>query len=102
MSKTIKRKISVELQKPRDLSKNRLSVFQRLGSKKPKSIGIVSIDKSNKTQNTKRKEKKTYTLCLPDLTLNKLHTNANNMLIVPKRLTSLILNNDYLLKTVRR
>lgn len=58
MSKTIKRKISVELQKPRDLSKNRLSVFQRLGSKKQKSIGIVSIDKSNKTQNTKEKKKK--------------------------------------------
>lgn len=38
MSKTVKRKITVELPKPRDLSKNRLSVFQRLGTKKLKSL----------------------------------------------------------------
>lgn len=38
MSKSIKRKITVELPKPRDLSKNRLSVFQRLGTKKSKSV----------------------------------------------------------------
>lgn len=43
MSKVVKRKISVELPKPRDLTKNRLSVFQRLGTKKSKAINIVSI-----------------------------------------------------------
>lgn len=37
MSKTVKRKFTVELPKPRDLSINRLSVFQRLGTKKLKS-----------------------------------------------------------------
>lgn len=42
MSKTVKRKITVELPKPRDLSKNRLSVFQRLGTKKHKTDSAVS------------------------------------------------------------
>ncbi|KAJ6638060.1 Fl(2)d-associated complex component [Pseudolycoriella hygida] len=55
MSKTVKRKITVELPKPRDLSKNRLSVFQRLGTKKLKSLETaVNI-------NTKPKELKTNT-----------------------------------------
>lgn len=43
MSKAVKRKITVELPKPRDLSKNRLSVFQRLGTKKPKSIVVSTF-----------------------------------------------------------
>lgn len=42
MSKSVKRKITVELPKPRDLTKNRLSVFQRLGTKKSRSTGSVS------------------------------------------------------------
>lgn len=46
MSKSVKRKITVELPKPRDLTKNRLSVFQRLGTKKSKSTGSVSMAKT--------------------------------------------------------
>lgn len=46
MSKTVKKKISVELPKAklresRDLSKSRLSVFQRLGTKKLKVAGSL-------------------------------------------------------------
>lgn len=56
MSKTVKRKITVELPKPRDLSKNRLSVFQRLGTKKLKSletavnVGVCNPSESNLIQ----------------------------------------------------
>jgi len=34
MSKSIKQKIQLELPKPKDLNKNRPSVFERLGTKK--------------------------------------------------------------------
>ncbi|XP_037046781.1 fl(2)d-associated complex component isoform X6 [Bradysia coprophila] len=52
MSKTVKRKITVELPKPRDLSKNRLSVFQRLGTKKLKSLE-TAININTKPKETK-------------------------------------------------
>lgn len=52
MSKTVKRKITVELPKPRDLSKNRLSVFQRLGTKKLK---LLDTSAANKVSNKCRK-----------------------------------------------
>lgn len=41
MSKSVKRKVTVELHKPRELNKSRPSVFQRLGTKKSKSsVGV--------------------------------------------------------------
>lgn len=53
MSKTVKRK--VELQKPSSSSKSRLSVFQRLGTKKSKSL--VSTNKSNRVKLTVKDKK---------------------------------------------
>lgn len=54
MSKTVKRKVSVELQE-KPSSKNRLSVFDRLGTKKSKSIVSFAVLLSKTAQQKKTK-----------------------------------------------